>query len=249
MAVARDTTARPDPSDRRRARLLGGAAVLACLAGAALAIDLPVAEWCKTTRLPRELLRLLNFAEVFAHGTGVAALLIAALVLDPSVRWPAAVAGARSGAFGGLLARLAAPDFIVMTAATFTGGLIVDLIKASVGRVRPRAAELANLASVFGTFDIETLAPAGRSGSDLTSFPSGHAAVAAGLAAALTWKYPHGGRLFAAFAALAAAQRVVTSAHYPSDVCCGAAIGLLGAALFLRRSPRPPGGLDSPGDA
>jgi membrane-associated phospholipid phosphatase len=34
-------------------------------------------------------------------------------------------------------------------------------------------------------------------------------------------------------ATLAATQRIVSSAHYPSDVACGAAIGLLGAALCL----------------
>jgi membrane-associated phospholipid phosphatase len=34
-------------------------------------------------------------------------------------------------------------------------------------------------------------------------------------------------------AAAAALQRVVTSAHYPSDVACGAAMGLIGAACCL----------------
>jgi membrane-associated phospholipid phosphatase len=35
------------------------------------------------------------------------------------------------------------------------------------------------------------------------------------------------------FAVSAALQRVATSAHYPSDVCFGASLGFLGAALFL----------------
>ena len=39
----------------------------------------------------------------------------------------------------------------------------------------------------------------------------------------------------------AAAQRVATSAHYPSDVLLGAALGLIGAAMFLGKAPdRPP---------
>jgi membrane-associated phospholipid phosphatase len=69
--------------------------------------------------------------------------------------------------------------------------------------------------------------------------------VAAGLAAALTWRYPHGWPLFAMLAAATATQRVVTSAHYPSDVACGAAVGLIGAACclggqrFMRRALAP----------
>ena len=69
--------------------------------------------------------------------------------------------------------------------------------------------------------------------SDYNSFPSGHAAVATGLAAALAWRYPRGSLLFGVFATSAALQRVATSAHYPSDICLGAALALVGAAIFL----------------
>ena len=100
-------------------------------------------------------------------------------------------------------------------------------------RVRPRAADLASVASPFATFGDDSLAVAAPHFADLMSFPSGHSAVAAGLAAALTWRYPHGAPLFAMLAAAAALQRVVTSAHYPSDVACGAAMGLIGAACCL----------------
>jgi undecaprenyl-diphosphatase len=75
------------------------------------------------------------------------------------------------------------------------------------------------------------------------SFPSGHAAVAAGLATALAWKYPHGAATFALLAAAAAAQRVVSSAHYPSDIAFGAAIGVAVAAVCLGGSrPTKAGG-------
>jgi membrane-associated phospholipid phosphatase len=73
------------------------------------------------------------------------------------------------------------------------------------------------------------------------SFPSGHAAVAAGLATALAWKYPHGLPVFACLAAAAAAQRLFSSAHYPSDVLFGAACGVAAAAVCLGVS-RPSGG-------
>jgi len=209
---------------RFRKRLVILAATLLCLGGLALAIDLPVARWCRDPRLPREALRLLNFSEAFAHGTGAAALLVVVLVLDPHLRLPRLV---RGGIDPG------ARDFLRIIAATFAGGLIVDLIKASVARVRPRAADLAAIQSALGTFNQEALLPSSTSHSDVASFPSGHSAVAAGFAAALAWRYPRAAVLFAVIATLAAAQRVVSSAHYPSDVACGAAIGLCGAALCL----------------
>jgi membrane-associated phospholipid phosphatase len=235
MTTSHDRAARPPfsatatpPLQRFRARLLLGAVVLGCLGGLALAIDLPAAQWCKTARIPKELLRVLNFAEVFAHGTGVAALLALVLVLDPTLR-PTQSSPRRSGdrRHPGRIA------FVQMIGAAFAGGLIVDAIKATVERVRPRAADLTALASAFGTFDAAALAQPATSHADVSSFPSGHAAVAAGFAAALAWRYPRAAAAFATIAALAAAQRIVTSAHYPSDVACGAAIGLVGAAICL----------------
>jgi membrane-associated phospholipid phosphatase len=65
------------------------------------------------------------------------------------------------------------------------------------------------------------------------SFPSGHSAVAAGFAAALAFRYPHAAWFFAVVCLGAMLQRLVSSAHYPSDVFCGTAIGLLGAALCV----------------
>ena len=215
------------------------ATVLACAGAAALLIDLPVAQWFKTSRLPRELARILDFSEVFAHGTGAAILLLVALILDRSLAWPSL----RWPAIRGPSYQPRGPqrNFARMIGAAFAGGLMVDCIKAVVERVRPRAADLVLQASALATFGDGSLASPSGSHSDLNSFPSGHAAVAAGMAAALGWKYPRGMLLFAALATCAAAQRVVTSAHFPSDVAVGAAIGLIGASLFLGRRPPEPG--------
>lgn len=217
------------PGQRRRLLLL--AAVLAVLGGAALAIDLPVATWCKAGNVPKDLLRLFNLSEVFAHSAGAACILLTALFLDrglrfPSFRWPAA----RWPSFQPTAAQERLARMICTTAA---GGLTVDVIKLLVDRIRPRAADLATQASALGTFGTSALAAATGSHSDSNSFPSGHAAVATGLAAALAWRYPQGRRLFVAFAVSAALQRVATSAHYPSDICLGAALALAGAAVFL----------------
>lgn len=206
---------------RMRVVLLATALVLVGLA--ASAIDIPVARLCKAGRPPGELLKLINFSETFAHSLGVAAVLATVLVLDPTLR-------RERPAWRGEFAR--------MVVATYVGGLVVDVVKLLVPRVRPRAADLAAVQSAWATFGESTLAVEHRHLSDIMSFPSGHSAVAAGLAATLCWRYPHGLPAFATVAALAAAQRVVTSQHYPSDVAIGAACGLLGAACVLRTRSR-----------
>ena len=211
---------------------MGAAAVLAVLGTTATVIDLPVASWCKAGGVPKEVLRFLNFSEVFAHTMGVAVILVAALVLDPalafpSLRWPAI----RWPSF-----QPTAPQerMARMIGATACGGLMVDLVKAVVDRARPRAIDITSQASAWATFG---LVPSGGHHSDANSFPSGHAAVASGLFAALAWRYPQGRWLFLTLAVSAALQRVATAAHFPSDICLGAAFGLAGAALFLTDRP------------
>ncbi len=71
----------------------------------------------------------------------------------------------------------------------------------------------------------------GQSG--LQGFPSAHTATAAGFAAALIWLYPQGRLLFTVLAVLVGCQRIVSGAHFPSDVCFGAAAGCLAATFFL----------------
>lgn len=206
-----------------RVWLVVSAVLAACFGGAAFAIDLPVARWVKEGAVPGDVRRLLDFPEVAAHGLGVAVLLVGVAAMDPGV-WRKA-SGPRW---------LPSTDFIRMVAAAYSGGIIVNLLKALVIRVRPRAIDLSGIESTFDTFGEAAAEAAGASGSGLMSFPSGHSAVAAGFAAALAWRYPRAAWYFAAVAVGAMAQRVVTSQHYPSDVGFGAAIGLLAAAVFLR---------------
>lgn len=226
-------SASPAAGGRRR-RLVAAAAGLAAASSVALFLDLDVARWCKAGHTPGELKRFLNFAEVFAHGMGVAVILVAAAALDPSL-----TAGASPGRRASVGCAWPSPVFWRMIAASFAGGIMVDVVKAIVDRVRPRAADLSAVASALATFGTSAAARI-TSHSDVNSFPSGHAAMAAGLAAALSWKYPRATWLFAVLAVAAAAQRVATSAHYPSDVLLGAALGLAGAAAFVQGSPAGP---------
>lgn len=221
--MTRSIDFRPESSSRHasdsrgsyRQRLRAIALSLLLLGGVCLPLDLPVAAWMKAHGLPREVDRFLNFMEIFAHGTGITCLFVALLGLDRALRsrpaWPAV--------------------FARMVAAMLTTSLCTTVLKSLVERVRPRAADLGSLASVFGTFGTSALVDG--SGSDVMSFPSGHAAAAAAFAAALAWRYPHGTAVFAVGAALAAFQRVSSSAHYPSDIAFGAAVGLLAASVWL----------------
>lgn len=209
-------------------RIALAVAVVCVVSGAVcFAVDLPVARWAKTSPLPRELKRLLDLCEFFAHSTGVVALLIALAVIDPKRAWAWRMVGTTGAAVGKV-------PFLRMITATFAGGLATDLLKVLVTRVRPRAADLSAVAHASDTFDRAVVAIAKPGHSDLMSFPSGHAAVAAGLATMLAWRYPQHWPVFATFGTLAAAQRVFASAHYPSDVLFGAALGIAGAALLLR---------------
>jgi len=193
--------------------------------------DVSVALWVQKTPLPKELMRYLDLAEVFGHGIGVAMIMIGAFCLDrsiqfPSIQWPAIrwptfqpTVKKRYGArmLGGLL----------------FGPLGVLLLKQLIDRSRPRATDFNLVTSVLDTFGTASLVAGPRSGSDLHSFPSGHSATAAALATVLIWKYPQGRAFFLIVAISACLQRIFSMAHYPSDVCLGAACGILGAAVVL----------------
>jgi len=229
---------RPAAAGSQRRRLVAIAAALATASSASLLLDLDVARWCKAGHTPGELKRFLNFAEVFAHGMGVTMILLAAVALDPTLT-DTPTAKALPGRRATTGCKWPSRVLWRMIAASFAGGIMVDVIKAIVDRVRPRAADLSAVASALATFGTSAATHI-TSHSDVNSFPSGHAAMASGLAAALSWKYPRATWLFATLAVAAAAQRVATSAHYPSDVLLGAALGLVGAAVFLHECPDRP---------
>jgi membrane-associated phospholipid phosphatase len=189
------------------------APLFAVLAVAALAIDIPVAGYARENWLPGDVRKLLTISEVFAHGFGVALILITILVLDPSNRHR--------------VPRVA-------TCAYLTGALAL-LSKHLLPRVRPSAFD--DSGDVFSTFLGVTRwaqsPPGGLTGYPIQSFPSGHTATAVGLALGLAWLYPRGRWLFALFAVLAAAQRIQASAHFVSDTFAAAAMACIIAGICL----------------
>lgn len=102
-------------------------------------------------------------------------------------------------------------------------GMSANIIKLLISRRRPNAFEFEQsiLASFEGMFRL------GSGGSRLQGFPSAHTAFAFGFAVMLGTMWPVARKWFLCLAILVAAQRVGSCAHFPSDVCAGAALGWL----------------------
>jgi len=181
---------------------------LVLAAVAALPIDCPLARWSAEGNCPGFLRDLLDSCEPF--GRGFAPILVVLIIhqLDPARRW-------------------ALPRVL---ACSLLSGLAADGIKILIVRTRPRSFDyVGDVWTTFGSwFPLTSAGSAGQ------SFPSGHTAVAVGLAMALIWLYPQGRRLFVALAVLVACQRVESSAHFLSDVLFGGAVGYLVANACLR---------------
>ena len=196
-----------------------------CLLGTlCLAIDLPAARYFESKALPRFVREVLDISETFGHAAGVGLILLAIVVVDPSRRtWLGAC----------LIGSLC-------------GGLAADAIKLLVSRTRPRNIADLDAATVWSTFG-PWLPLINTAQGDSQSFPSAHTAMATGFAVVLSAMSPRGRWLFFTYAALTGLHRMECSAHFPSDVCFGAAVGwLVGhAALALREAVRfPPRRID-----
>jgi membrane-associated phospholipid phosphatase len=101
-------------------------------------------------------------------------------------------------------------------------GFAADALKVIFGRSRPEAL-LTDGAYGFHFFS---------GGNGFDSFPSSHAAIAAGVAGALSVVWPNRRRLFIPLAAAVAASRFIDGAHYLSDALFGFAVGL-GVAMLM----------------
>ncbi|MGE0260150.1 MAG: phosphatase PAP2 family protein [Alphaproteobacteria bacterium] len=126
------------------------------------------------------------------------------------------------------------PAFLLISIGA--SGLAVDLLKVVFGRTRPK------LLFADGTYDFSWFGLA----ADYWSFPSGHTAAVAALATALWCLWPRHVLFYIALACVVAASRVVTGAHYLSDVAVGGFVAILVtravAAGFTRfRVKLPPG--------
>jgi membrane-associated phospholipid phosphatase len=176
-----------------------------------LPVDLGIAQWSLLGNCPDVLDKWFSLCEVVAHGLGVAAILATVAILDPGHRF--------------VLPRL--------IAASFGAGLLANITKLIVARVRPHSFPFDG--TVSDTFS--HWLPLWNAGSQFQGFPSAHMATAAGLAVGLAWLYPRGRWLFLFLAVSAGGQRVVSGDHFPSDVLWGAALGSLFATGLFNGGP------------
>jgi membrane-associated phospholipid phosphatase len=184
-----------------------------------LSIDLPVARWFVDPPIPGDVRKLLTYSEIFGHGLGVFMIALTAAVLDPRhgrVAW-----------------------FLLVH--SLGAGLTADACKLVVGRCRPvhcDSLEINVLDTMMGWFPA-IFHPDYTSWFDsrYASFPSAHAAAAAGLAVGLSILYPKGRWLFPCFALLAGLQRCFSHSHFVSDVFVGYAVGLAWTCLIWRFWP------------
>ena len=177
--------------------LAAGAVVLLVL----VPLDIPIAQF--TYRHP-PLPLVLQFFEIITavvgDGIGVFCLLMATVIIF----------------------RIKLSRVPLMLSASLGAGLLADIVKLCVFRMRPRAVDLsiATFNSTFhGWFPLLSAGSAGQ------SFPSGHATTATGLAFTLAMIYPRGRGLFTILAIIASVSRIIVHAHFPTDVVAGAILG------------------------
>ena len=201
---------------RQTERLLLVSLLLAFLGFLLIPLDLTIHRLVVDYKPPGELRNLLQRAEAFGHGTGVILILTTVIVLcRPTLRrcsW--------------------------MIASAFGAGLCANIVKLLVARTRPRAFDGDRVYDTFASLNYSTPLTtfSEHAGNSLQqSFPSAHTATAFGLALALAHLFPRGHKWFYVLASLVACQRVCMWHHYPSDVFCGAAVGLAFGAFAMRQ--------------
>ena len=177
--------------------------------------DAAIAQWCRQEKLPGELRAVVRLAETFAHGYGIAAIIITLLLIDTAHR----------------------RDTLWTAVGTALGGMMANVIKLNVARLRPQTID--SLASSDWTIGWQGMFPwlqgwEGWIDRSLQAFPSGHTATAAAFATCLSVTYPQARWWFALLAALAGLQRIDAGAHFPSDVLAGATLGVVCGSLTMR---------------
>lgn len=198
----------------RRSWLLVGAVISFALAIVAISFDLSMMSLADRSQLRGDARRALDLAEAFSFGPSALVIVLGVVLADRRSK------------------RLTCKLFAYPIAT----GLLANLAKLGVPRIRPRALEAlatgeVNLTSGWETFSLSKVLPGisqigSISSSDWQSFPSAHTATAVGLAIGLSRLYPQARGYFIFLSVLAGLQRVFAVAHYPSDVFAGAGLAM-----------------------
>lgn len=140
----------------------------------------------------------------------------------------AGLAAGRSSGWGPRLARAGLRMLIAHQLAT----MAKNFVKYRIDRTRPRSRHRAG--------KDHRPKPGGRREKEETSFPSGHAAGAAAVAAAFAREFPEHRAAAAAAGTTLSLVQVPRCAHYPTDIAAGAAIGLAAEAALAWLWPAGP---------
>jgi membrane-associated phospholipid phosphatase len=199
---------------------LGGLAFVFCWYW----IDLPVAEWFRKNEIGSIKIKELGTVRDFlflaeAFGMTLGAIIVTILILE--LDWKRR-------------ARL-----FRYFAAILSVGLVVNMIKFFVIRYRPRGIDFGCPESVkqLSTISIDWIPWTSAIKSVEGSFPSGHTAMAFAAFVVLSYLYPSGKRIFLILAICVGVQRIMVSAHFPSDVIAGAMVGLFIGGVWTTFSP------------
>jgi membrane-associated phospholipid phosphatase len=199
----------PDPGRRP---LLATAITLVAIRFSVVYLDRPVAQAMRA--VPPWLRALAEWVTGFGRSDRyLIPLLLVILLLAFASR---SLAGERRRAMARFWAARGAFVWLAMA----LSGLLNDVVKLLAGRPRPSAGDVG---SAPFTFDYA-----------FQSFPSGHTAVAFGLALSVGLLWPRWRTLLLAFAAAVAASRVIVGAHYPADVIGGALVAWLTVPWLAR---------------
>jgi undecaprenyl-diphosphatase len=183
---------------------------------AVLWVDAPLAAWARTYPFPdlaRQVLATDKANAVYRGGDAGRELMF----LE---QWGQGVCSVAAVLAVGLLDRAGRRRALAVGLACLTTVLVTHLLKDLVGRSRPF------VVSPEGFWQWGGPKMGFTKGSRWGSFPSAHTTGAFALSAALSWCYPRGRALFMGLATITAAQRVMHTAHYLSDVLAGLAIGV-----------------------
>ena len=144
--------------------------------------------------------------------------------------WVAGAVGLLSAALLALWGRpKLARVLLVVTFATLLTGATATMLRVLVGRTRP------NARMPQGVYGVRHNAHWILGEYDFGSFPSGHAATAFGLVAALWLANRRAGLAATPYAVLVSWSRVAQGSHHFSDVVAAACLGMFGGRFFAAR--------------
>jgi membrane-associated phospholipid phosphatase len=231
-AAAAPTDAPPEASpgrdraEARRVRRWGliQRLALAGLFALLLPLDGPISRALRSVRLSGDLRREIESLQQYGQTASTLIIVLAIWLQDPHHR-------RRLADFAGAY---------VLTAA------LVMVGKGLIGRPRPKYDDPLWFLGPLGEYPVDRVTGSGPVGprhawefwsgisSDLWSMPSSHTAYAAAIGLFVATLYPRLRWLMFALVALVGVARVLTGAHYPTDVLVGAAIGLGATAAAVR---------------